>query len=98
MPAYIYIKLGLFCHAKPKAVSAYFTSKQVLPFSFAWRYYFVIFCDTQQIASERIHIERAINKVKDFHIFDRPTIFGTVNQMRTVCRLLTPFQNLIISA
>ena len=56
---------------------------------------------TQQVASERIHIERAINKVKSFHIFDRPiplTMFGTVNQMWTVCALLTLFQNPIISA
>ena len=56
---------------------------------------------TQQIASERIHIERAINKVKKFHIFDRPialSMLGTVNQMWTVCALLTLFQKPIISA
>ena len=56
---------------------------------------------TQQIASERIHVERAINKVKNFHIFDKPiplSIMGTVNQMWTVCALLTLFQNPIISA
>ena len=56
---------------------------------------------TQQIASERIHVERAINKVKKFHIFDRPiplSTLGTVNQMWTVCALLTLFQNPIISA
>ena len=56
---------------------------------------------TQQVASERIHIERAINKVKNFHIFDScipMSMTGTVNQMWTVCALLTLFQRPIISA
>ena len=56
---------------------------------------------TQQIASERIHVERAINKVKNFHGFDGPiplSMFGSVNQMWTMCGLLTLFQNPIISA
>ena len=56
---------------------------------------------TQQVASERIHVERAINKVKNFHIFDRPiplSMLGTTNQTWTVCALLTLFQNPIISA
>lgn len=56
---------------------------------------------TQSIASERIHIERAINKIKKFHIFDRPiaiSTMGSINQMWTVCALLTLFQNPIISA
>jgi len=56
---------------------------------------------TQEVASQRIHIERAISKVKNFHIFDRPvqlSIWGSVNQMWTVCALLTHFQNPIISA
>ncbi len=56
---------------------------------------------TQQIASERIHVERAINKVKNFHIFDSPqnlSMYGSVNQMWTVCALLTLWQNPIISA
>ena len=56
---------------------------------------------TQQIASERIHVERAINKVKNFHIFDKPiplNTYGSVNQIWTVCALLTLFQNPIISA
>ena len=26
---------------------------------------------TQQIAAERIHVERTINKIKNFHIFDQ---------------------------
>ena len=27
--------------------------------------------ETQQIAAERIHVERAINKMKNFHLFDK---------------------------
>lgn len=56
---------------------------------------------TQQVASERIHIERAINKIKNFHFFDRPiplTCYGIINQAWTVAALLTLFQNPIISA
>ena len=55
---------------------------------------------TQIIASERIHIERAINKIKNFHIFDRPVAlktYCTVNQMWTVCAFMTLFQHPIIS-
>ena len=43
---------------------------------------------TQEIASLRIHVERAINKIKNFHIWDRVIPmhqFGIVNQMWTVC-------------
>ncbi len=56
---------------------------------------------TQQIASERIHIERAINKVKNFHIFDRCiplSMSGTISQIWTVCAILTLFHPPIISA
>jgi hypothetical protein len=56
---------------------------------------------TQEVASQRIHIERAINKVKNFHIFDRPipiSMWGSINQIWAVCSLLTLFQNPIISA
>lgn len=55
---------------------------------------------TQQIASERIHVERAINKIKNFHIFDGViplTLAGTINQIWAVCGLLTLFQKTIIS-
>lgn len=55
---------------------------------------------TQQIAAERIHVERAINKVKNFHIFDQViplSLAGSINQVWTVCALLTLFQNPIIS-
>ncbi|XP_077980524.1 uncharacterized protein LOC144435776 [Glandiceps talaboti] len=56
--------------------------------------------ETQEIASERIHVERAINKIKNFHIWDRLfplSMFGCVNQMWTVCALLCNFQDPIIS-
>ena len=42
---------------------------------------------TQQIASLRIHVERAINKIKNFHIWDSVvpfTLFSVVNQ-NVVC-------------
>ena len=45
---------------------------------------------TQEIASLRIHVVRAINKVKNFHIFDGVillTYFGVVNQMWCVCAI-----------
>jgi hypothetical protein len=55
---------------------------------------------TQKIANKRIHVERAISKIKKFHILDSPrplTLAGTINQLWTVCALLTLFQNPIIS-
>ena len=56
---------------------------------------------TQKIARERIHVERAINKIKKFHIFNCPiplSLAGSINQIWTVCGLLTLFQNPIISS
>ncbi len=56
---------------------------------------------TQSVASERIHIERCINKIKKFHYFDRPiplSSLGSANQAWLVCAMLTLFQNPIISA
>jgi len=56
---------------------------------------------TQSIASLRVHVERAINKIKNFHIWERIipiNLFGTVNQMWTVCAFLCNLQNPIISA
>ena len=46
---------------------------------------------TQQIASLRIHVERAINKIKKFHIWDKVvplSAFGVVNQMWSICAFL----------
>ena len=56
---------------------------------------------TQVVASERIHIERAINKIKKIHLFDRPvplSMISSVNQIWAVCAFLTLFQRPIISA
>lgn len=49
---------------------------------------------TQTIASLRIRVERAINKIKNFHTWDSVvpfTLCGTVDQMRTVCAFLCNF-------
>lgn len=55
---------------------------------------------TQEIASLRIHVERAINKIKNFHIWDGVvplSLLGIVNQMWTVCAHLCNVQDPIIS-
>ena len=54
---------------------------------------------TQNIASLRIHVERAINKIKNFHIWDGVlplSLFGIVNQMWTVCAHLCNVQEPIV--
>ena len=55
---------------------------------------------TQCIAALRIHVERAINKIKNFHIWDRViplSLFPVVNQMWTVCGFLCNVQDPILS-
>lgn len=55
--------------------------------------------NTQVIAHHRIHIERAIGKVRNYHIFDRQFRLksaGIVNQIWTDCCLLSNFQDPII--
>ena len=55
----------------------------------------------QRISSLRIHVERFISRIKNFHIFDRPlplSIPGSANQIFTICSFLVMFQNPIISA
>ena len=55
----------------------------------------------QEKASLRIHVERYISRIKNFHIFDQPlplTMHGSANQIFTVCALLVMYQNPIISA
>ena len=50
---------------------------------------------TKQIARVRIHVERAIRRVKEYHIFDSPipmSLSGSINQLWTVCCLLTNFR------
>ncbi|XP_046874125.1 uncharacterized protein LOC124466350 isoform X2 [Hypomesus transpacificus] len=50
---------------------------------------------TQEIARLRIHVERAIRRIKEYHIFDRTlhmTVMGSVNQLWSVCASLTNLQ------
>ena len=55
--------------------------------------------ETKQIAKLRIHVERAIRRIKEFHIFDSPiplNLMGTINQIYTVICLLVNFQGPLI--
>jgi len=55
---------------------------------------------TQQIASVRIHVERAINKIKNVRIWEGVvplSLFGVVNQMWTVCAFLCNTQDPLVS-
>ena len=49
---------------------------------------------TEEIASARIHVERAIRRIKEFKVFDKVplSMIGSVNQMWAVCCILTTFQ------
>ena len=56
---------------------------------------------TQEIASLRIHVERAINKIKNFHIWSKVIPlhqFGVISQMWSVCAILCNAQFNSISA
>ena len=56
---------------------------------------------TQQIASLRIHVERAINKIKNFRIWNGVvplSLLGVVNQMWSVCAFLCNTQDPLISS
>ena len=55
---------------------------------------------SQQIASERIHVERMIQRLKTYHVFDRVipiNMLGSLNQIIAVCGLLSNFQDPIIA-
>ena len=55
---------------------------------------------TQVVATLRIHVERAINKIKNFHIWDRIvplSLFPVVNQMWATCAFLCNIQDSILS-
>lgn len=54
---------------------------------------------TKAIASLRIHVERAIRRIKEFHFFDSDialSTLGSINQIYTVACLLTNFQGPLI--
>ena len=54
---------------------------------------------TKTIAKVRIHVERAIRRIKEFHLFDSDislSTLGSVNQLYTVACLLTNFQGALI--
>lgn len=55
---------------------------------------------TQTIAKHRIHVERAIAKIRNFKIFHSNipvAMFGTVNQIWTVACFLSNFQNPVLA-
>ena len=55
---------------------------------------------TQQIASVRIHVERAINRIKNYKIWSGVvplSSFGPVNQMWSICAFLCNTQDKLIS-
>ena len=54
---------------------------------------------SQQIANERIHVERMIQRLKCYHIFDRViplNMMGSINQIVTICGILSNFQEPIL--
>ena len=56
--------------------------------------------ETQEIAKVRIHVERAINRIKVNKLFSSPmplALTGSVNQIWTVATLLTNFQGPLIN-
>ena len=54
---------------------------------------------SQEIANERMHVERMIQRLKCYHIFDRVVpinVSGSLNQIISVCALLSNFQEPIL--
>ena len=54
---------------------------------------------TKTIAKVKIHVKRAIRRIKEFHLFDSDislSILGSVNQLYTVACLVTSFQGALI--
>ena len=50
--------------------------------------------ETRRIASLRIHVERAMERIKNFHVFDRPlpaSFTDIANRMFFVCCVLSNF-------
>ena len=55
---------------------------------------------TQTIAKHRIHVERAIGEVRNFLIFNTRipiSSLATINQLWTVCCLLSNFMNPVLT-
>ncbi|XP_077483852.1 uncharacterized protein LOC144093950 [Amblyomma americanum] len=55
--------------------------------------------ETQDIASCRIHVERRIQRIKCYHIFDRPiplSLGPLINQIWSVCAVLSNMQSPLI--
>ena len=55
--------------------------------------------ESQQVANERIHVKRMIQRMKCYHIFDRVlpvNMLGSLNQIVSVCALLSNFQEPIL--
>ena len=54
---------------------------------------------SQQTANERIHVERMIQRLKCYHIFDRVfriNMLWSLNQIISVCALLSNFEEPIL--
>lgn len=57
------------------------------------------FLNTKTIAKLRIHVQRAIRRIKEYHFFDSDvplSMLGSVNQIYTIICLLTNFQRPLI--
>ncbi len=54
--------------------------------------------ETRRIASQRVHVERAIGRIKSYHILsDFPnTITGVIDQVFFVCAMLTNFRKPLV--
>lgn len=55
--------------------------------------------NTHEIARLQMHVERAIHRIKDYHIFDKVVPFNfasTIDQIWTVCTILTNFRGSLL--
>ncbi|KAM7308766.1 uncharacterized protein ISCGN_012399 [Ixodes scapularis] len=80
-------KINVRLNIPPFLRKGYFTTEEVK--------------ETEQIASLRIHVERRIQRIKNFHIFDRPvqiSLAPVVSEMWAICVALTNFQSPLMKA